>query len=93
MTNIKIGKTEKELDADQIFQCRNIVRNIIKFGVTEKQKIKLIQLLALELESRDSLKIINDAVESIYSLDEKSKFSLNSEETEYTKNKPKLLDV
>ena len=88
----KIGQTETELEADKMLECRNIVKNIVNFGVSEKQKIQLIKLISLELESRDSMKLILETVKKIYSIDEQSKFTLNSEETNYDK-KPKLLDV
>ena len=49
----KIGKSKKEVQAEKNLQCRQIIQEILKFGVSETQKIKIIQLLALELEDRD----------------------------------------
>ena len=33
--------------------CREIVKEILNFGVSEEQKIKIIHLLSLELEDRN----------------------------------------
>lgn len=96
----KIGKTETEIDAGQMLECRQIVKNITEFGVTEKQKIQLIYLISLELESRDALNILTDAVKKIRKLDENVKFSLTNDSEDYNKEvieeqktKTKLLDV
>lgn len=56
----KIGKTKEEVQIEKNVQCRNIVQEILNFGVDESQKIKIIQLLSLELEDRDFMKkVIN----------------------------------
>ena len=89
----KIGKTQEEIDAGQIFECRQITKNIVKIGVSERQKIKIIELLSLELESRDSMNLLLDAVKQIKNLDNNVKFSLSKEDNGYNDNKPSLLDV
>jgi len=88
----KIGKTKEEIDANLIFECRQIVKNLLNFGITEQQKIKIIYLLSLELESRDAMNIIIEAVKKIEKLDQNIKFSLTSEGNDYNK-KAKILDV
>ena len=88
---MKIGKTQEELEADQIFECRAIVKNLVNFGVSEKQKLQIIYLIALELESRDALKAITDLVSELKSNNSDIKFNLTSENADYNKNK--LLDV
>lgn len=89
----KIGKTEEEIDASLIFECRQIVKNIVNFGITEKQKVKIIELLSLELESRDSMQLFLETVKKIKKLDENIKFSLSIDKEEYNSNKAKLIDV
>lgn len=89
----KIGETIEDIDATHMFECRKISKNIINFGISEKQKIHLIFLLSLELESRDAMNIIIEAVNKIKKLDEKVKFSLTKDVNDYNKQKPKLLDV
>ena len=88
---MNIGKTEQELEASQIFECRAIVKNLVNFGVSEKQKLQIIYLIALELESRDALKAITDLVSKLKSNNSDIKFNLTSENADYNKNK--LLDV
>ena len=43
----KYGKTDSEKTAEESLQCRQIISEIVNFGVTEYQKLKLIKLLAL----------------------------------------------
>ena len=88
----KIGKTTQEIDANLIFECRQIVKNIISFGVSEQQKIKIIELFALELESRDVMMKLLKVLEEVKNMDDSIKFSLTSDQEEYNK-KVNLLDV
>ena len=54
------GKTDIESETEQTIRSRQIVKEIINFGVTDFQKVKIMELLSLELESRDlMLKIVN----------------------------------
>ena len=39
---MKYGKSEQERKAEESLQCRKIVQEIINFGVTESQKLKII---------------------------------------------------
>jgi len=89
----KIGSTEVEIDAGEMLECRQIVKNLNNFGITEKQRIQLIYLLSLELESKDAMDIIVNAVKEIKNLDQNIKYSLTNEEIEYNEEKPKLLDI
>ena len=54
----KYGKTETEVYVEKLHECRDIVRKIIDFGVTENQKIQIIKLVALELEDNAMMKEI-----------------------------------
>ena len=60
----KIGKTLEEKRIEDMAICREIVQEILKFGVNEPQKQRIIYLLSLELESREKMvkisEIIND---------------------------------
>ena len=94
----KVGNTDIEIDANQLSECRKIVRNLVDFGLTEKQKIQIVYLLSLELESRDAMNILVESVKKIRNLDENVKFSLTNHDNEYNKEvtenkKPKLLDI
>lgn len=44
---------ELKLDANKRRECRDIVREIVSFGVSQRQILFVIQLLTLELENRE----------------------------------------
>ena len=50
---MKYGATESEIGAESTLMCREIVKEILNFGVSEEQKVKIIHLLSLELEDRN----------------------------------------
>ena len=58
----KYGKTEKDLLVEKSIECRNIVKEIIRYGVSEFQKKKIIYLLSLELEDGEIMKEITSLV-------------------------------
>ena len=86
----KFGETGLEIDAEKMLECRQIVKNLINFGLTESQKLHIIYLMSLEMESRDALNIITESVNRIKSLDQNIKFSLTNEEIDYNEQKPKV---
>ena len=54
----KIGNTETDNWANEMLRCRQI----IKFGVSQKQILNIIKLLAMELEDREALVAISAVV-------------------------------
>ena len=62
---MNVGKTQVERDSDDSLRCRQIVRTIVDFGVNERQKLLIIQLIALELEDREKLVIIKETVDGL----------------------------
>lgn len=56
------GAKMSEEDASHTFMAREIVQEILKFGVSQTTLEKTIELLALELESRDKMLAVIDAV-------------------------------
>jgi len=56
------GHSEGEVHTEKMIQCREIVKEIVNFGVTEDQKLQIIYLLSLELESRDKMLGISSLV-------------------------------
>ena len=46
----KYGKTKEELHTEKMIVCRNIVKEILDFGVEESQKLQIIKLVALMRE-------------------------------------------
>lgn len=54
-----------KLSADKRRECRDIVKEIMSFGVSQRQVLFIVQLLALELESREiMLRILKSVTES-----------------------------
>lgn len=64
-------------DLRSLEKVRNIVKEILDFGVSEYEKIKIIQTLSLELEDTDLMRIIHS--------------HLNSEQEEVQPKKESLL--
>ena len=59
----KYGKTKADLDVEKLHTCREIVKEILDFGVNEDQKKQIIKLMALELEDTILMKEIVNSVE------------------------------
>lgn len=73
MTEIKrYGSSKEELSVESTLKCRKIVKTITEYGVTEKEKLKIIFLLALELEDRDHLQELTSLVEKLEDNEQKS---------------------
>jgi hypothetical protein len=58
----KIGQTETEQWANETLKSRQIVSEILKFGVSQRQILGIIKLLAMELEDREALVAISSVV-------------------------------
>jgi len=56
------GKMESEEVAEQNLQCRQIVREITNFGVSQRQIWYIMYLLSLELENVEDLKMATDFI-------------------------------
>ncbi len=61
----KYGKTSKESSLEDSIKCRQIVKEIIAFGVKQESILKIIEFLALELENRDHLQQISSLVKRL----------------------------
>ena len=53
------GKSEFEDLAEKTLRCRQIVKEIVGFGVNQYQMLKIIELLAMELDNIDHMKKIS----------------------------------
>jgi hypothetical protein len=62
---MKYGKSKAETEAENTLMCRNIVKEILDFGVNEFQKLKIIHLLSLELEDRDKMKKVSNLTKKL----------------------------
>ena len=60
----KYGTTSEEDEILALGQCREIVSEILNFGVNQNQVLAIIKLLSLELENRETMLQIVEAVEN-----------------------------
>jgi hypothetical protein len=71
---------ETKLSKEKRMECRGIVKTINQYGVSQRMKLYLIYLLALELENRDSMmkivKVISECKDTI----EDSKLIVNNQQ-------------
>jgi|TARA_Y100000310_G_C20632420_1_gene789345 hypothetical protein len=65
MTAKFYGETASESEATEMLQSRQIVAEIMNFGVRQEQILHIIKLLALELEDRGTLQSICDAINDV----------------------------
>ena len=72
----KYGKTTAEKNAEKSLACRQIVSEILNFGVDEAQKIQIIKLLACELENASLMKEIASLIKDSKSNDKNTKKEL-----------------
>lgn len=61
---VRYGATPAEKTAAENLDCRRIVREISLYGVSQRQQLFIIYLLALELEDIDAMKSITAAIKS-----------------------------
>ena len=57
------GKTEQEKTIEDMVQCREIVQEILDFGVTQPQIMKIAYLLSLELENQGAVEDISRCIQ------------------------------
>ena len=63
ITKELVIKAEEDLLEKQ--ECREIVKKIMDFGVSQRQIIELLNILALELEDRKLMQDIRNAIKEI----------------------------
>jgi len=68
----KYGKTEEDIHTEKMIECRQIVKTIIDYGVTEGQKRQIIKLLSMELESVPIMKQISEILKKENTSNKKS---------------------
>ena len=61
----KYGETESENQAADSFRCRQIVAEIMNFGVSQDQIIQIVKLLSLEIENRSHMTTLIKVCEDI----------------------------
>jgi hypothetical protein len=73
---------ETKLSKEKRLQCRGIVKTINQYGVSQRMKLYLIYLLALELENRDSMMKIAKVVGECKDTIEDSKIVVDNQTTQ-----------
>ena len=61
----KYGETEWEHDVMESAKAREIVQEIMNFGVNQNQIVKIIYLLSLELDNRDHMLEISNLIKNL----------------------------
>jgi hypothetical protein len=62
---VKYGQLKSEKLAEENTVCRQIVKEIANFGVTQRQQLLIIYLLALELENTEQMQNITALVREL----------------------------
>ncbi len=66
MSNIKsYGTTDEESVIADRAKCREIVSEILNFGVTQNQIVQIAYLLSLELENREDMLFLTKACKAV----------------------------
>jgi hypothetical protein len=58
----KYGKTGAEAEAQEMLRCRQIVSEIMNFGVSQRETLRIMHLLSLELEDRELLLSLSESI-------------------------------
>ena len=62
---VRFGQFDSERIADENQQCRQIAAEISNFGVSERQRLLVIYLLALELENVEHMRSVTNLVKEL----------------------------
>ena len=62
---VRYGQASSEKTAEENQTCRQIVREVMNFGVSQRQQLLIIYLLALELEDVTKMKSITEFMKDV----------------------------
>lgn len=62
---IVYGKLQSEKSAEENQLCREIAREVSLLGISDRQRMLVIYLLALELENSDAMQEITECVKDV----------------------------
>lgn len=63
-------------DLKSLEKCRNIINEIVNFGINDSETKKLIELLSLELEDTEFMRKINSLIKEESNIKEETKEKL-----------------
>ena len=93
---MKIGKSETERKVEKITESRNIVKEIIKFGINEEKKKDVIYFLAMELENNDLMRELCSILKNYrqgINQDEETEYNELSDNLSLENKKSKIIDI
>ena len=93
---MKIGKTNTERKVEKITESRDIVKEIIKFGINEEQKKDVIYFLSMELENNDLMKelcLILKKYRQGINQEEETEYNELSDNLSLKNKKSKIIDI
>ena len=67
---------ENPVDIKSIEKCRNITKEILNFGVSQKEILKIIENLSMELENTEIMKEICNTINLNHEVNQKEKLIL-----------------
>lgn len=62
---VHYGQASSEKTAEENQTCRQIVREVMNFGISQRQQLLLIYLIALELEDVTKMKSITEFMKEV----------------------------
>ena len=62
---VRYGQLKSEKVAEENLVCRPVAREISLFGLSERQRMMVIYLLAIELEDPEKMRVITSTVKEI----------------------------
>ena len=71
------GEMSVETDLKDMTVCRDIVKELLDYGVNQKQILQIIYLLSLEVENREAMLYISKAVKDVMEGNTKKESSLS----------------
>ena len=67
---VQYGKTKEESNIEDNIMCREIVQEILNFGVTQGQLLQIVYLLSLELEETHVMQDLSQSVKKYIDIDD-----------------------
>jgi len=71
------GEMSVETDLKDMTVCRDIVKELLDYGINQKQILQIIYLLSLEVENREAMLYISKAVKDVMEGNTKKESSLS----------------
>ena len=60
----KFGSSNAEREANEMLRCRKVVSEILNFGVSQREIMRIMHLMSLELENREVMIDLSERIKS-----------------------------